>query len=101
MFEVMEGFVTLPSGPQRAGNRDDLVQACGQDDDGVGERRKSNGESRTANAGAGNGIRTRDIKLGKLALYQLSYARVKPSLIQFTEAPAGRQALRCGIQSLY
>ncbi len=24
---------------------------------------------------AGNGIRTRDIKLGKLALYQLSYAR--------------------------
>lgn len=25
--------------------------------------------------GAGNGIRTRDIKLGKLALYQLSYAR--------------------------
>ena len=27
-------------------------------------------------SGAGNGIRTRDIKLGKLALYQLSYARV-------------------------
>ena len=27
------------------------------------------------NAGAGNGTRTRDIKLGKLALYQLSYAR--------------------------
>ena len=26
-------------------------------------------------AGAGNGARTRDIKLGKLALYQLSYAR--------------------------
>ena len=25
--------------------------------------------------GAGNGVRTRDIKLGKLALYQLSYAR--------------------------
>jgi hypothetical protein len=25
--------------------------------------------------GAGNGTRTRDIKLGKLALYQLSYAR--------------------------
>ncbi len=25
--------------------------------------------------GAGNGARTRDIKLGKLALYQLSYAR--------------------------
>lgn len=25
--------------------------------------------------GAGNGVRTRDFKLGKLALYQLSYAR--------------------------
>ena len=25
--------------------------------------------------GAGDGIRTRDIKLGKLALYQLSYSR--------------------------
>jgi hypothetical protein len=25
--------------------------------------------------GAGNGIRTRDTKLGKLVLYQLSYAR--------------------------
>lgn len=27
-------------------------------------------------AGAGNGIRTRDTKLGKLVLYQLSYARL-------------------------
>ena len=27
--------------------------------------------------GAGNGGRTRDLKLGKLALYQLSYARIK------------------------
>ncbi len=26
-------------------------------------------------AGAGNGIRTRDFQLGKLTLYQLSYAR--------------------------
>jgi hypothetical protein len=29
----------------------------------------------TSGAGAGNGIRTRDTKLGKLVLYQLSYAR--------------------------
>jgi hypothetical protein len=29
-----------------------------------------------AGAGAGNGIRTRDTKLGKLVLYQLSYARL-------------------------
>ncbi len=27
--------------------------------------------------GAGNGVRTRDTKLGKLVLYQLSYARLK------------------------
>jgi hypothetical protein len=27
--------------------------------------------------GAGNGIRTRDIQLGKLTLYQLSYARTE------------------------
>ena len=27
-------------------------------------------------SGAGNGIRTRDTKLGKLVLYQLSYARL-------------------------
>jgi hypothetical protein len=26
--------------------------------------------------GAGNGIRTRDIQLGRLTLYQLSYSRV-------------------------
>ena len=29
----------------------------------------------TASYGAGNGVRTRDTKLGKLVLYQLSYAR--------------------------
>ncbi len=28
--------------------------------------------------GAGNGARTRDPKLGKLVLYQLSYARIQP-----------------------
>ena len=28
--------------------------------------------------GAGNGVRTRDPKLGKLVLYQLSYARFCP-----------------------
>ena len=27
--------------------------------------------------GAGDGIRTRDINLGKVALYQLSYSRIK------------------------
>ena len=28
--------------------------------------------------GAGDGSRTRDLKLGKLALYQLSYTRIAP-----------------------
>ena len=32
--------------------------------------------------GAGNGARTRDIKLGKLALYQLSYARPLDIMIE-------------------
>ena len=31
----------------------------------------------STNIGAGDGIRTRDIKLGKLALYQLSYSRLR------------------------
>jgi hypothetical protein len=30
--------------------------------------------------GAGNETRTRDIKLGKLALYQLSYARISGTI---------------------
>ncbi len=29
------------------------------------------------NYGAGGGIRTRDLNLGKVALYQLSYTRLK------------------------
>lgn len=36
---------------------------------------------------AGDGTRTRDIKLGRLALYQLSYSRVVPSY------PAGEPAV--------
>ena len=31
--------------------------------------------------GAGNGVRTRDTKLGKLVLYQLSYARLGLQII--------------------
>ena len=36
--------------------------------------------------GAGNGGRTRDLKLGKLALYQLSYARPRWRT-EYTAAP--------------
>src|SRR3954462_11037200 len=39
--------------------------------------------------GAGNGTRTRDIKLGKLALYQLSYAR--PMIERGKSSRAGRR----------
>ena len=31
--------------------------------------------------GAGDGIRTRDIDLGKVALYQLSYSRFNPLIL--------------------
>ena len=41
--------------------------------------------------GAGNGTRTRDIKLGKLALYQLSYARSPVPAWQGTAASVRRQ----------
>ena len=34
--------------------------------------------------GAGDGIRTRDINLGKVALYQLSYSRVRASHSTFS-----------------
>ena len=34
--------------------------------------------------GAGNGTRTRDIKLGKLALYQLSYTRSGVTAVKFS-----------------
>ena len=36
---------------------------------------EKSGALRKALGGAGNGVRTRDPKLGKLVLYQLSYAR--------------------------
>jgi hypothetical protein len=35
-------------------------------------------------SGAGNGIRTRDTELGKLVLYQLSYARLLFKFMQFS-----------------
>ncbi len=42
------------------------------------------GNYRSNQVGAGNGIRTRDTKLGKLVLYQLSYARLKNNIIMKT-----------------
>jgi hypothetical protein len=40
-------------------------------------------------SGAGNGIRTRDTKLGKLVLYQLSYARSTIIFNKFAEESQG------------
>jgi hypothetical protein len=37
-------------------------------------------------SGAGNGIRTRDVQLGKLTLYQLSYARSPGTGLYHTES---------------
>jgi hypothetical protein len=44
------------------------ILRCAQDD---GKAQDDEGES-----GADDGFRTRDLELGKLALYQLSYVRV-------------------------
>ena len=38
-------------------------------------------ESHQSKTGAGDRARTRDINLGKVALYQLSYTRVKQSIL--------------------
>ncbi len=39
----------------------------------------------TKQYGAGNGTRTRGIQLGKLTLYQLSYARTKINSLYYTD----------------
>jgi hypothetical protein len=46
---------------------------------------------RTFFGGAGNEIRTRDTKLGKLVLYQLSYARLPMHLYKATERGCQQQ----------
>src|SRR5262245_55906819 len=48
---------------------------------GLYPRERASGRERN---GAGNGVRTRDLKLGKLALYQLSYARVRSEVQERT-----------------
>jgi hypothetical protein len=55
----------------------DMV-ASGNSAPAVAAGRRYRPEGRKRVIGAGNGTRTRDIKLGKLALYQLSYARPRP-----------------------
>ena len=52
----------------------------------------------SSGAGAGDGVRTRDLKLGKLALYQLSYTRIRPA---FDENTLGFMACFCQELSLF
>ena len=49
---------------------------CGEFAGSAARRRTGRRRRRNVKNGAGNGVRTRDLKLGKLALYQLSYARI-------------------------
>jgi hypothetical protein len=51
---------------------------------------------RTFFGGAGNEIRTRDTKLGKLVLYQLSYARLPMHLYKATERGCQQQLASLG-----
>jgi hypothetical protein len=42
--------------------------------------------------GAGNGIRTRDLNLGKVALYQLSYSRPEITLLTEEKSIRGMES---------
>jgi hypothetical protein len=53
------------------------------------ENEKSRPTGGFAVLGAGDGIRTRDINLGKVALYQLSYSRIHWSAL-ITSARVGK-----------
>ena len=50
--------------------------------------------------GAGDGIRTRDINLGKVALYQLSYSRRKPLTLTFSNEFVAKSIHLIAIQTL-
>ena len=52
---------------------------------------RSRNQKRRRGIGAGDGIRTRDINLGKVALYQLSYSRVSGGRIH-SRAPGWRKS---------
>jgi chromate reductase, NAD(P)H dehydrogenase (quinone) len=49
--------------------------------------------------GAGNGVRTHDPQLGKLMLYQLSYARPRPKCHYRTPLSRGLAGSRCGVST--
>ncbi len=55
------------------------------------------------NNGAGNGTRTRDIQLGKLTLYQLSYARSGKSQLYhaFWQSSKATSSLKALLEQLF
>ena len=57
----------------------------------------STGSATPAPQRAGNGIRTRDLHLGKVALYQLSYSRLQPHYTKGT-SPASSLVRRAGFE---
>src|SRR5678816_883324 len=46
-----------------------------------GWKSRSPADGASSKAGAGNETRTRDLNLGKVALYQLSYSRTEPAIL--------------------
>jgi hypothetical protein len=50
----------------------------------AGERQQEKADDAKLEIGAGNEVRTRDLNLGKVALYQLSYSRLNPIAMSFT-----------------
>ncbi len=50
-----------------------------------GKKKTQNLDFQPQRNGAGNGTRTRGIQLGKLMLYQLSYARAKSTTLYYTD----------------
>ena len=50
--------------------------------------------------GAGDGIRTRDINLGKVALYQLSYSRTPPKALRIFIVSPPAAIVNCVVRGL-
>ncbi len=87
---IQPGIGVMQPGPQRAGQAIDSARpvvgqhAAGRPGVGfrihVGTPKAKAGQDadlvRLSNSGAGNESRTRDLNLGKVALYQLSYSRI-------------------------
>ena len=68
---------------------------------GTGEKRATGQFSLPGRVGAGDGIRTRDNRLGKPALYQLSYSRIRLSLSSIASPAIRVQGVGCSVAVLF